>query len=319
MLNLKNFSSVSIPEKRETPFEACDEYYYKIRDAWFQSLRKGKHPLKMYFLKDYLDIYQVSIPEKRETPFEATTIFQILPLLLSFNPWEKGNTLWRLEMLPEKQLAPHVSIPEKRETPFEDNCPTYVANHFVVSIPEKRETPFEEPLFFQKHVTGGSFNPWEKGNTLWRHPVRSIEYMFDLVFQSLRKGKHPLKMYFLKDYLDIYQVSIPEKRETPFEATTIFQILPLLLSFNPWEKGNTLWRLEMLPEKQLAPHVSIPEKRETPFEDNCPTYVANHFVVSIPEKRETPFEEPLFFQKHVTGGSFNPWEKGNTLWSFTIR
>ena len=63
------------------------------------------------------------------------------------------------------------------------------------------------------------------------------------MFQSLRKGKYPSKWIGNAVKKWAGEVSIPEKREIPFEVMVWY-----------WQ---ALW---------LA-IVSIPEKRETPFED----------------------------------------------------
>ena len=79
-------------------------------------------------------------------------------------------------------------------------------------------------------------------------------------------------------------VSIPEKREIPFEA------------------GNS----ETTSEKEQS--VSIPEKREIPFEVRG--LISHHMlshIVSIPEKREIPFEvEYADFRDTVAKVGFNP-------------
>ena len=61
------------------------------------------------------------------------------------------------------------------------------------------------------------------------------------MFQSLRKGKYPSKFQYRNRYKFLPKVSIPEKREIPFEV-----------------KAYT--------EKLGISKVSIPEKREIPFE-----------------------------------------------------
>ena len=64
-------------------------------------------------------------------------------------------------------------------------------------------------------------------------------------------------------------VSIPEKREIPFEETSFFDFL--------WKK-----------------YVSIPEKREIPFEAKLlKPKLLKPKLVSIPEKREIPFEAKM--------------------------
>ena len=69
--------------------------------------------------------------------------------------------------------------------------------------------------------------------------------------------------------LDLRKVSIPEKREIPFEVSI-----------------NKHTRIVLI-------LVSIPEKREIPFEDIDGDYIMFNMLVSIPEKREIPFEALL--------------------------
>ena len=63
---------VSIPEKREIPFEAAAIGAAFGNNGEFQSLRKGKYPSKSSQLQLLsLLLHSVSIPEKREIPFEV--------------------------------------------------------------------------------------------------------------------------------------------------------------------------------------------------------------------------------------------------------
>ena len=79
-------------------------------------------------------------------------------------------------------------------------------------------------------------------------------------------------------------VSIPEKREIPFEVAGLLIILA------------------------AGCFVSIPEKREIPFEGYFSNYSNDiNDWVSIPEKREIPFEDARFLEYFSTTiQSFNP-------------
>ena len=92
-----------------------------------------------------------------------------------------------------------VSIPEKREIPFEVKFNLFLNVRLIhVSIPEKREIPFEDTLKY-------SFFMFLTGT-----------------FQSLRKGKYPSKVRNSRKYnKEFQQVSIPEKREIPFEVMVL--------------------------------------------------------------------------------------------------
>ena len=71
MRYLASVKRVSIPEKREIPFEASAVSVLEEPQIKFQSLRKGKYPSKPATLLVMLWKRKVSIPEKREIPFEA--------------------------------------------------------------------------------------------------------------------------------------------------------------------------------------------------------------------------------------------------------
>ena len=213
----------------------------------FQSLRKGKYPSKQQQIKRARAKNNVSIPEKREIPFEEYEFYQFkdnknkcfnpwekgntlrsinITLLklrssISFNPWEKGNTLRSFGFPQTVRDCGIVSIPEKREIPFEgSNSRCRLREIRSVSIPEKREIPFEaDRMGYVSSYNRECFNPWEKGNTLRRWA----------------------KITFRKRWM----VSIPEKREIPFEDILLTYSIIDTLGFNPWEKGNTLRSIDL--------------------------------------------------------------------------
>ena len=103
-----------------------------------------------------------------------------------------------------------------------------------------------------------------------KYPSKKLKQLklkqLKLKFQSLRKGKYPSKQSPCHLAKSVFYVSIPEKREIPFEV-------------------------RKLAKNQFFTIVSIPEKREIPFEDK-PILLkeSDMSIVSIPEKREIPFE-----------------------------
>ena len=171
MLHFRNLVSVSIPEKRETPFEDGEERIHP-KEWWrFQSLRKGKHPLKGVNSLSWPRQHQLfQSLRKGKHPLKLSLAQQLLVDSAGFNPWEKGNTLWS----------------KGRKIKWYEH-------NFCFNPWEKGNTLWRKLIFLTMQKMLLSFNPWEKGNTLWR--------MLPLFIKWKRLW-----------------VSIPEKRETPFEV-----------------------------------------------------------------------------------------------------
>ena len=82
----------------------------------------------------------------------------------------------------------------------------------------KGKYPSKYVLMASHSASTQSFNPWDKGNTLRSHIPQTLRYPLGIV-------------------------SIPEKREIPFEGVVRKTVDLYWESFNPWEKGNTLRRV----------------------------------------------------------------------------
>ena len=79
--------SVSIPEKREIPFEDKKENFYRGLSIPVSIPEKREIPFEAYADDKLKDVTKVSIPEKREIPFEdVKELLRNAIRKLSFNP-----------------------------------------------------------------------------------------------------------------------------------------------------------------------------------------------------------------------------------------